>query len=104
MFSFKRILFLRDFENNRREFVPVVAMNTLQSMAAILRALPKLKIVVRADGRGPALVKRFFEIYREDLDIITVEMRDILMTLWNDDAIQEAYSRSSEYQLNDSAN
>lgn len=99
-----RILFLGEYEKDRREFVPVVAMNTLQSMAAILRALPKLMIVVEANGRGPALVKRFFEIYREDLDVISPEMRDILQALWADDAIQAAYYRSSEYQLNDSAN
>nr|CAB3249915.1 guanine nucleotide-binding protein G(i) subunit alpha-like [Phallusia mammillata] len=90
-------------EAERKNFKPVVFANTVQSMVAILKAMESLGIAYGCADRAEDGKKvRAAASQMEDIDL-TTDIGASLRNLWVDDGVKECYSRSREYQLNDSA-
>ena len=90
-------------EVERSNFKPVVYANTAQSMIAILKAMESLSISFEDEARAEDGKKlRAASGQMEDIDL-SGDVGDSLKTLWADSGVKECYSRSREYQLNDSA-
>ncbi|XP_013786823.1 guanine nucleotide-binding protein G(i) subunit alpha isoform X1 [Limulus polyphemus] len=85
------------------QYRPVVHSNTIQSLMAIIRAMGQLKI----DFGDPVRVddaRQFFTIAGASQEgELTGELSKIMKRLWLDSGVQHCFSRSREYQLNDSA-
>ncbi|XP_068849522.1 guanine nucleotide-binding protein G(o) subunit alpha isoform X2 [Capricornis sumatraensis] len=88
-----------------KQYKPVVYSNTIQSLAAIVRAMDTLGIEYgdkddSDDSRTVATVS-----CEEHMQAGTVpdHLLSAMMRLWGDSGIQECFNRSREYQLNDSA-
>jgi len=87
----------------RRNFRPVVYANTVQSMVAILKAMEAFKIEFGEDDCSEHATKlRAATSQMDDIDLSS-DIGPSLKKLWKDSGVQECYSRSREYQLNDSA-
>ena len=86
------------------QYKPVVYSNTIQSLTAILKAMGQLKIDFGHADRGED-VRQFFNLADGDSDECEMpeELSQIMTRLWKDVGVQECFSRSREYQLNDSA-
>lgn len=85
------------------QYRPVVYSNTIQSLMAIIRAMGQLKIdfvdMTRADD-----ARQFFTLASAaDEGEMTPELANFMKRLWHDGGVQHCFSRSREYQLNDSA-
>lgn len=90
-------------EQERVNFKPVVYANTAQSMIAILKAMESLNISFADESRAEDSKKlRAAAGQMEDIDL-SGDVGESLKVLWADSGIKECYSRSREYQLNDSA-
>uniref|UniRef100_A0A8C2SNN7 G protein subunit alpha o1 n=1 Tax=Coturnix japonica TaxID=93934 RepID=A0A8C2SNN7_COTJA len=72
-----------------KQYKPVVYSNTIQSLAAIVRAMDTLGIEYGDKERR--------------VSSAGFELLSAMMRLWADSGIQECFNRSREYQLNDSA-
>jgi guanine nucleotide-binding protein G(o) subunit alpha len=87
-----------------KQYKPVVYSNTIQSMVAILRAMPNLGISFGNNERESDAKSVFDVVSRmEDTEPFSDELLSGMMRLWNDSGVQECFARSNEYQLNDSA-
>jgi guanine nucleotide-binding protein G(o) subunit alpha len=83
---------------------PVVYSNTVQSLAAIIKGMDQLGIdFADPERRGDALLLFTVISRNEDTEHFSVELLDAMKRLWSDRGIQYCFSRSREYQLNDSA-
>lgn len=85
----------------RKVYKPVVHSNTIQSLMVIIRAMGQLKI----DFVDPSLAniaREFFTSASEEGEL-TPELVTLMKKLWADPGVQLCFSRSREYQLNDSA-
>ncbi|XP_030366774.1 guanine nucleotide-binding protein G(o) subunit alpha isoform X5 [Strigops habroptila] len=82
-----------------KQYKPVVYSNTIQSLAAIVRAMDTLGIEYGDKER------RDFSIscYASEEGVAPDPLLSAMMRLWADSGIQECFNRSREYQLNDSA-
>ncbi|CAI5449835.1 unnamed protein product [Caenorhabditis angaria] len=97
-----RILHDQGFERCERvAFKPVIYSNILQSLTAIIRAMPTLNIPF-LDEQLENDAKTFLA-FKMDTDEIPEEMVDIMKSIWKNEQIQKGFERSREYQLNDSA-
>lgn len=81
---------------------PVVHSNTIQSLAAIIKAMRMLKIDY-GDLSREQDARKFFQFISSRENVITPDLAIIMHRLWRDDGIQKCFARSREYQLNDSA-
>jgi len=87
-----------------KQYRPVVYSNTIQSLVAILRAMPNLGISFGNNEREPDAKMVFDVISRmEDTEPFSEELLAAMKRLWADTGVQECFGRSNEYQLNDSA-
>ena len=87
-----------------KQYKPVVYSNTIQSMVAILRAMPNLGISFGNNERESDAKSVFDVVSRmEDTEPFSDELLSGMMRLWKDQGVQECFARSNEYQLNDSA-
>ncbi|XP_076043827.1 G protein alpha o subunit isoform X6 [Oratosquilla oratoria] len=87
-----------------KQYRPVVYSNTIQSLVAILRAMPNLGISFGNNEREPDAKMVFDVISRmEDTEPFSEELLAAMKRLWSDTGVQECFGRSNEYQLNDSA-
>jgi hypothetical protein len=86
------------------KFRHVVINNAVQSLATILRAMNHLKINF-VDAARIIDSKIFFSLVENisDEEGLSPELADIMKRLWLDHGVQVCFSRSREYQLNDSA-
>ncbi|XP_078526388.1 guanine nucleotide-binding protein G(o) subunit alpha isoform X2 [Lissotriton helveticus] len=87
-----------------KQYKPVVYSNTIQSLAAIVRAMDTLGIEY-GDKERRADAKMVCDVVSrmEDTEPFSPELLGAMMRLWADSGIQECFNRSREYQLNDSA-
>ena len=86
------------------QYQPVVYSNTIQSLVAILRAMPNLNISFSNNEReGDAKMVMDVVSRMEDTEPFSEELLAGMKRLWVDSGVQECFSRSNEYQLNDSA-
>ncbi|KAI5709345.1 hypothetical protein M8J76_016022 [Diaphorina citri] len=87
-----------------KQYRPVVYSNTIQSLVAILRAMPNLSISFSNNERETDAKMVFDVIQRmEDTEPFSEELLSAMKRLWIDSGVQECFGRSNEYQLNDSA-
>ncbi|CAJ0930833.1 unnamed protein product, partial [Mesorhabditis belari] len=90
-------------DEERKQYRPVVFSNSVQSMAAILRAMNQLKIEFADLNRGTDL-RQFFTLSQTcDEGELSPELAMAMKRLWHDAGVQQCFMRSREYQLNDSA-
>ncbi|KAG6810536.1 Guanine nucleotide-binding protein subunit alpha [Tricholoma furcatifolium] len=89
-------------DSERDSYKEIIFSNTIQSMRAILEALPQLDIALNPsnDARRSTILALPPQI---EADILPADVADAIKVLWKDAAIKEAVSRSREFQLNDSA-
>jgi len=86
-----------------KHYRPVVYSNTIQSLMAIISAMSKLRIDF-ADRSRLEDARKFFEISGNSSEgELTYELGKLMKRLWHDRGVQHCFSRSREYQLNDSA-
>ncbi|XP_024058024.1 guanine nucleotide-binding protein G(o) subunit alpha isoform X3 [Terrapene carolina triunguis] len=88
-----------------KQYKPVVYSNTIQSLAAIVRAMDTLGIEYGDKERRVEDGDQLFSmpLKAEQEGIQPENLLSAMMRLWADSGIQECFNRSREYQLNDSA-
>uniref|UniRef100_A0A1L8DKV1 Putative g-protein alpha subunit n=1 Tax=Nyssomyia neivai TaxID=330878 RepID=A0A1L8DKV1_9DIPT len=85
------------------QYRPVVYSNTIQSLMAIIRAMGQLRIDF-ADPNKTDIARQFFTYASAaEEGVLTPELVQLMKKLWSDLGVQQCFSRSREYQLNDSA-
>ncbi|EDS28560.1 GTP-binding protein (I) alpha subunit [Culex quinquefasciatus] len=85
------------------QYRPVVYSNTIQSLMAIIRAMGQLRIDF-ADPSKTDIARQFFTYASATEEgELTPELVSLMKKLWTDPGVQLCFSRSREYQLNDSA-
>ncbi|XP_074646783.1 guanine nucleotide-binding protein G(i) subunit alpha [Tubulanus polymorphus] len=85
------------------QYRPVVYSNTIQSMIAIIRAMGQLKIDFGQPERADDARQLFALAGNADDGELSSDLADVMKRLWFDPGVQHCFSRSREYQLNDSA-
>lgn len=99
-----KIIHLNGFsEEERSHYKSIIYNNVVQSMKVLVTATRDLNIAVSASLKEAA--DRF---YRMDTGAgfsgnLTKEMAEEIKALWADSGIREAFSKQSQFQLNDSA-
>jgi len=89
-------------DQERDSYKEIIYSNTIQSMRAILEAMPILDIPLQPqnDARRSAILAMPPQI---EGDVLPQDVADAVRGLWADPGVQQAVSRSREFQLNDSA-
>eukprot|EP01134_Creolimax_fragrantissima_P000785 CFRG0785T1 len=86
------------------ELVPIIAMNILRSMQALIAAADNLQIPLEEDSKPHAeYIKKCDKQIINDLACLGPEFLTSLKHLWESDSIQQTYQRRNRFQLNDSA-
>ncbi|KAF9015774.1 guanine nucleotide binding protein, alpha subunit [Hymenopellis radicata] len=89
-------------DQERDSYKEIIYSNTIQSMRAILEALPALSLNLSPANEGAkstilALPQQL------DSDTLAPDVASALSALWGDNAVTSAVVRAREFQLNDSA-
>ncbi|KAG8879217.1 guanine nucleotide-binding protein subunit alpha [Tulasnella sp. 332] len=89
-------------DQERESYKEIIFSNTIQSMRAILEAMPVLDIALapQNDARRAVVMSLPGQI---EADSLPRDVSDAVRGLWNDNGVREAVRRSREFQLNDSA-
>jgi len=89
-------------DQERDSYKEIIFSNTIQSMRAILEAMPNLELSLQPqnDARRAAIMNLPVQI---EADSLPRDVSDSIRGLWSDPAVMEAVSRAREFQLNDSA-
>jgi len=89
-------------DNERDSYKEIIFSNTIQSMRAILEAMPQLDISLapQNDARRAIIMSMPAQI---EADVLPRDVGDAVRALWRDPGVKEAVRRSREFQLNDSA-
>ncbi|KAF8608983.1 G protein alpha-subunit [Ceratobasidium sp. AG-I] len=91
------------YNNQEREsYKEIIFSNTLQSMRAILEAMPALDIMLQPPNEQRRAIVMSLPGQMEN-DSLPHDVADALFSLWQDPGVREAVRRSREFQLNDSA-
>lgn len=91
------------YNNQEREsYKEIIFSNTLQSMRAILEAMPALDIMLQPQNEQRRSIVMSLPGQMEN-DSLPHDVADALFSLWQDPGVREAVRRSREFQLNDSA-
>ncbi|KAF9474749.1 heterotrimeric G-protein alpha subunit, GPA1-like protein [Pholiota conissans] len=89
-------------DSERDSYKEIIFSNTIQSMRAILEAMPQLDLALapQNDARRATILSLPAQI---EADVLPRDVADAVRALWRDPAVAEAVRRSREFQLNDSA-
>ncbi|OBZ70966.1 Guanine nucleotide-binding protein subunit alpha [Grifola frondosa] len=89
-------------EQERDSYKEIIFSNTIQSMRAILEAMPSLDIQLspQNDARRSIILSLPGQL---ECDMLPHDVADAVRGLWKDPGVKEAVRRSREFQLNDSA-
>ncbi|EOA93225.1 Guanine nucleotide-binding protein G(k) subunit alpha, partial [Anas platyrhynchos] len=90
-------------EEECKQYKVVVYSNTIQSIIAIIRAMGRLKIDFGEVARADDARQLFVLAGSAEEGVMTAELAGVIKRLWRDAGVQACFSRSREYQLNDSA-
>ena len=89
--------------DERDSFKEIIYSNTVQSMRVILEAMESLELPLE-DQRAEYHVQTIFmQPAQIEGESLPPEVGNAIDALWKDAGVQECFSRSREYQLNDSA-
>ena len=99
-----KILFMNGYtEEERGAFKPVVFGNVVQSMMAIIKAMPMLEIkFASSDAVADTKIIQQISQRFDDFELYG-DVGDALKRLWADPGIKECLKHARKYQLNDSA-
>ncbi|KAJ7620971.1 heterotrimeric G protein alpha subunit B [Roridomyces roridus] len=86
--------------SERETYREIVFSNTIQSMRAILDAMPVLNLSLSPQCETPRAIVLESPL---QIDYMPSELSNSLRQLWKDPGVQEAVRNSREFQLNDSA-
>jgi len=89
-------------KDERDSFKEIIFSNTVQSMRVILEAMQNMGIETGPGNEGHAKVIMDQPSQIESVSLAP-EVTEAVKCLWQDVGVQECFSRSREYQLNDSA-
>jgi guanine nucleotide-binding protein G(i) subunit alpha len=82
----------------------IVFSNTVQSMQAVIEALPELQLKLHPANDLHAVTVRGVNTQAHvDQEYLPKDISEAVRTLWQDPAVREAVDRRREFQLNDSA-
>lgn len=86
----------------RDSYKEIIFSNTIQSMRAILEAMPQLDLTLspQNDARRAVVMSLPAQIEGE---VLPRDVVDAVRNLWRDNGVKLAVTRSREFQLNDSA-
>ncbi|KAF8182543.1 heterotrimeric G-protein alpha subunit, GPA1-like protein [Pholiota molesta] len=89
-------------DSERDSYKEIIFSNTIQSMRAILEAMPQLDLALapQNDARRAIILALPPQI---EADVLPRDVADAVRSLWRDPAVSEAVRRAREFQLNDSA-
>lgn len=97
-----KIIYLRGFsDNERRPYREIIFSNIIMSMRSLVLAVDKFGEQVAEENREKAKLFKSNTILFEQT--ISPEVQDAIASLWKDPIITNAFKRSAEFQLNDSA-
>lgn len=85
------------------QYRPVVHSNTIQSLMTIIKSMGQLKINFSDPMRAEDARQLFTIAGTSQEGELTPELAAIMKKLWLDNGVQQCFSRSREYLLNDSA-
>ncbi|KAJ5068438.1 g protein alpha i subunit [Anaeramoeba ignava] len=87
-------------EEERREFTERVQENIIQNMKSLVVAAEHFKLDVLEENEEKA---EYFRALSPRENTFSEEVIDNVIALWKDPAIQQTLTRSSEFQLNNTA-
>eukprot|EP00095_Tigriopus_kingsejongensis_P004363 maker-scaffold57_size444674-snap-gene-1.14 protein:Tk04363 transcript:maker-scaffold57_size444674-snap-gene-1.14-mRNA-1 annotation:"guanine nucleotide-binding protein g subunit alpha isoform x3" len=90
----------------RLEYRSVVVANTIQSLAAILKAMNFLNIAFDSpenESRARVFLHQVNGMDFVDVQSLPNHLHSHMEVLWGDQGVRKSFQRSKEYQLNDSA-
>jgi guanine nucleotide-binding protein subunit alpha len=89
-------------DSERESYKEIIFSNTIQSMRAIIEAMPQLDLALspQNDARRATILALPPQI---EADVLPGDVADAIQFLWKDSSVQQAVRRSREFQLNDSA-
>ncbi|CDQ60328.1 unnamed protein product [Oncorhynchus mykiss] len=91
-------------EDECKQYIAVVYSNTIQSIMAIIKAMGNLKIDYTEAAREDDARQLFaLSAAAEEQGILPDDLSKVIHRLWSDSGVQSCFTRSREYQLNDSA-
>lgn len=92
------------YSNEEREaFKEIIFSNCVQSMRVILEAMTNLGIAI-GDENNKQYMNVILELPSQlEGDVFPAEVSNAIKNLWADSGVQGCFTRSREYQLNDSA-
>ena len=84
-------------------FKEIIFSNVIQSMKVILDAMKMLNIAL-ANSSNEALAKTILDLPAQfEGDTLPSDLAKAIKTLWADAGVLACFTRSNEFQLNDSA-
>ncbi|KDR70664.1 hypothetical protein GALMADRAFT_127555 [Galerina marginata CBS 339.88] len=89
-------------KSERESYKEIIYSNTVQSMRAVLMALPQLDLDISPRNNPSRAVILSLPVQIEN-QVLPKYIADVITTLYHDIAVQEAIRRSGEFQLHDSA-
>lgn len=89
-------------DQERDSYREIIYSNTIQSMRAILEAMPVLELALSPQNDSRRAIILGLPVQLE-VDVLPREVADAIRGLWRDSGVQEAVRRAREFQLNDSA-
>ncbi|XP_062501627.1 guanine nucleotide-binding protein G(o) subunit alpha-like isoform X2 [Corticium candelabrum] len=102
-----KLIYTEGFSNEEKEESrPIVFSNTVQSLAAILKAMGQLRIPMEShnpSAQEDARLVLTTIAQQSDTKPWSSELVSAMKRLWADQGVHRCYERNNEYQLNDSA-
>lgn len=90
-------------QDERESFREIIYSNTTQSMRVILEAMEAMGIDFEYSNSRDYAALILDQPPQIESDVMPQEVGNAVKALWRDRGVQQAFSRSNEYQLNDSA-
>ncbi|ORZ41282.1 guanine nucleotide binding protein, alpha subunit [Catenaria anguillulae PL171] len=90
-------------DEERLAYKEIIYSNVIQSMKVILEAMDTLGITLGDDANAPQKALIADQPPQVDSDTLAPELAQAVRALWVDTGVQQCFTRSREYQLNDSA-
>ena len=87
----------------QESFKEIIFSNTVQSMRVILEAMQNMGISLKVDANEEHARVIMDQPNQMEPDRLPPDVAQAVRSLWRDPGVQECFSRSREYQLNDSA-
>jgi len=97
-----RIIHLEGFPQEERcSYKNIIYNTTVASMRVLVQAAKDLGIKLQAANED--IAKKLLSLEDYFSENLTTELAEYIKTLWKDPGVQETFTRSAEFQLNDSA-